>query len=237
VNPIGGVTLDGPVLSGPGGAFTAYHAIPLRHGMTVGELARMFNEERGIRADLTVVPVEGWSRNQWFDETGLPWTNPSPNMRSLTEAALYPGVGLLETTALSVGRGTDTPFEVVGAPYIDDVKLAAELNRSGLRGVRFIPVRFTPSASVFKGTACGGVNVVLLDRDRCAAVDIGVTIAQVLHRMHPKEFNLDKFNNLLQDRASLEAIRSGQPVAEIRQRWAADLAKFQARREKFLLYH
>jgi uncharacterized protein YbbC (DUF1343 family) len=236
VNPIGGVTLDGPVLSGQGGAFTAYHAIPLRHGMTVGELARMFNEERGIQADLTVIPVEGWSRHQWFDETGLPWTHPSPNMRSLTAATLYPGVGLLETTALSVGRGTDTPFEVVGAPYIDDVKLAAELNRSGLHGVRFMPVRFTPSASVFKGEACGGVNVVLLDRERCEVVDIGVTIARVLQRMHPKEFNLDKFNNLLQDRATLEAIRSGQSVTEIRQRWAADLAKFKDRREKFLLY-
>lgn len=236
VNPINGVTLDGPVLGGPGGAFTAYHAIPLRHGMTVGELARMFNEERGLQADLTVIPVAGWSRSQWFDETGLPWTQPSPNMRSLTEAALYPGVGLLETTALSVGRGTDTPFEVVGAPYIDDVKLAAELNRLGLRGVRFVPVRFTPSASVFKGQSCGGVNVILLDREQCEVVDIGISIARVLQRMYPKEFNLDKFNNLLQDRATLEAIRSGQSVAEIRQGWAAELAKFKARREKFLLY-
>ena len=135
-----------------------------------------------------------------------------------------------------MGRGTDTPFEVVGAPYIDDVKLAAELNRAGLRGVRFVPVRFTPTASVFKGEACGGVNVVLLDRARCEVVDIGVTIAGILHRMHPQEFNLDKFNNLLQDRATVEAIRAGQPVAEIRQRWGADLAKFKARREKFLLY-
>src|SRR6185369_14552788 len=141
-----------------------------------GELARMFNAERHCEADLTVIPVQGWSRELWFDETGLPWTNPSPNMRSLTEAALYPGVGLLEMTNLSVGRGTDTPFEVVGAPYIDDLKLAAKLNRLGLVGVRFVPIRFTPSASVFKGKLCGGVSILLIDRHQCPVVDIGIGI-------------------------------------------------------------
>ena len=145
-------------------SFVGFHPIPLRYGMTIGELARMFNAERKTKADLIVIELENWQRDAWLDETGLPWTNPSPNMRNLKQAILYPGIGLLES-ALSVGRGTDTPFELVGAPYIDDVKLADELNRAGLPGVGFVPIRFTPTASVHKGQPCGGVYVMLNDRD------------------------------------------------------------------------
>ncbi len=235
VNPIGGTVVDGPVFTGTS-SFTAFHAIPVRHGMTVGELARLFNAERGFKCDLTVIPVEGWTRSAWFDQTGLPWTNPSPNMRSLTEAALYPGIGLLETTALSVGRGTGTPFEVVGAPYIDDVAFAAELNAAALPGVRFVPVRFTPTASVFKDQACGGVQIVLTDRDRCRPIDVGLTMAAVLHRRYPGSFKLEKFNQLLQHPPTIEALRSGRSVAEIRKLWQADLDAFQRRRATFLLY-
>src|SRR5437016_4452619 len=162
VNPINGATVEGPVYRGES-SFTAFHSVPLRYGMTVGELARMLNSERGFHADLSVVPVEGWTRDLWFDQTELPWTNPSPNMRNLNEAILYPGVGLLESV-VSVGRGTDTPFELVGAPYIDDVNLAAEMNRAGLSGVRFVPVRFTPKASVFRDQPCGGVYILVTDR-------------------------------------------------------------------------
>ena len=143
--------------------------------MTVGDLAQMFNAERGWKADLTVIKLEGWSRSMWFDETGLPWINPSPNMRSLTAATLYPGIGLHES-ALSVGRGTGTPFEVIGAPYIDDVKFAAELNRAGLAGVRFVPVRFTPTASTFKDKPCGGVSIVVTDREKLQPVDVGIAV-------------------------------------------------------------
>ncbi len=235
VNPINGVAIDGPVLNGET-SFTAFHPIPVRHGMTVGELARMFNAERGFKTDLTVIPIEGWTRDLWFDQTGLPWINPSPNMRSLIEASLYPGVGLLETTALSVGRGTGTPFEVVAAPYIDDVKLSAELNRIGLAGVRFVPVRFTPIASVFKNKPCAGVNIVLTDRDRCNVVDIGIAMAQTLHRLYPKDFDLEKFDRLLGHRATVDAIRSGKGLAEIRQLWAIDLEEFKKRRSSYLLY-
>jgi uncharacterized protein YbbC (DUF1343 family)/CubicO group peptidase (beta-lactamase class C family) len=234
VNPITGV-VDGPVLNSETG-FTAFHPIPVRHGMTVGELARMFNAERDWKADLSVIPVEGWERRLWLDQTGLPWTNPSPNMRSLTQAALYPGIGLLETTALSVGRGTDTPFEMIGAPYIDDVKLASELNQLGMTGLRFVPVRFTPKASVFKDKACGGVSIILVDRDRCQIVDAGIAIARTLHRLYPNEFNLDTFNRHLGHRATIDAIRAGKSLAEIRQIWTADLDEFRKRREKFLLY-
>src|SRR5262249_11211801 len=144
INPINALTVDGPVLSETR-TFVGFHDIPVRYGMTMGELAQMFNAERKFGADLTVIPVQNWTRDCWFDETELPWTNPSPNMRSLTEAILYPGVGLLEMTNLSVGRGTGTPFELVGAPYIDDLAMADELNHFGLIGVRFVPVQFTPT--------------------------------------------------------------------------------------------
>lgn len=235
VNPIDGVTVDGPVLTGKT-SFVGYHSIPVRHGMTAGELAQMFKAERKLKTDLTVVPMEGWKREQWFDETSLPWINPSPNMRGLTEAALYPGVGLLETTALSVGRGTGTPFEVIGAPYIHDLKLAAELNQAELKGVRFVPVRFTPTDSVFKGQSCAGVNIILLDREHCEVVDIGITIAKVLHRWYPQQFGIEKFNRLLGHRATLNAIKEDKPLAEIKKLWSKDLKEFEQRRAKHLLY-
>lgn len=235
VNPINGVTLEGPVMAAEK-TFTAWHDIPVRHGMTVGELARMFNEERGINADLTVIPVQRWGREFLFDQTQLPWINPSPNMRSLTEAILYPGVGLIEFCAVSVGRGTDTPFEVVGAPYIDDLKLAAELNAAQLPGVRFIPIRFTPNNREFKGQLCKGVNIVLTDRESCNVVDIGIVLATKLHQLYPNDFGLDRLNKLLVHKPSLEAIREGKSLNAIKALWTADLTAFQTRREKFLLY-
>ena len=233
-NPINGIAIEGPVHHGES-SFTAFHAIPLRHGMTVGELAKMFNAERGFNADLTVIPVEGWKREFWFDQTLLPWTNPSPNMRNLTEAILYPGVGLLET-AVSVGRGTDTPFEVIGAPYVDDVKLAANLNRANLPGIRFVPIRFTPKASVFKDKSCGGVYMAVTDRDALNAVDVGITVALTLQRLYPSDFALAKVQTLLQDRMTIDAIREGKSPTEIKQSWASDLDEFKKRREKFLIY-
>ncbi len=235
VNPINGVTIEGPVMTRHP-SFIGYHPIPVRHGMTVGELARMFNEERAMGADLTVIPVEGWTRAMWLDQTGLPWINPSPNMRSLTEATLYPGVGLVEYNPVSVGRGTDTPFEWVGAPYIDDLRLDAELSAARLSGVRFVPVRFTPNASVFKNQECGGVNFVLTDRDRCNVVEIGIVLAQTLHRLYPDKFEIARFSKLLGHEATLEAIKAGKALGEIKRLWEADLQQFKQRREKYLLY-
>lgn len=235
VNPINGVAMDGPVLNTER-SFVGWHPIPIRHGMTVGELARMFQAERAMELDLEVVKIQGWRREVWLDETGLPWTNPSPNMRSLKQAILYPGVGLLETTALSVGRGTDTPFERVGAPYIDDVQLAKELNSAGLPGVRFLPIRFTPRSSVFAGKECRGVYILLTDRNQCLTVDIGILAAKTLLRLYPEEFDLEPFHRLLGHRATIKAIRSGKSVEEIRKIWGMDLEEFQQRRAKYLLY-
>ncbi len=234
-NPIGGHAVEGPLLVGTN-SFVAWHKVPLRHGMTLGEVARMVNAERGFDADLTVIPVEGWSRAQWFDEFGQPWTNPSPNMRSLAAAALYPGVGLLES-AISVGRGTDTPFEVVGAPYVtNDVRFAAELNRAGLPGVRFHAVRFTPSYSTFKDQPCGGARLVLTDRDALNAVDVGLTIATTMQRLYGTNFAADKMQVLLREPSVLAGIKSGKSVPELKAGWAADLEAYKKRREPFLIY-
>jgi uncharacterized protein YbbC (DUF1343 family) len=234
VNPVGGEFIEGPVQVKKE-SFVACHPVPLRHGMTLGELAMMFNAERGLHADLTVIKVEGWQRAMLFDETGLPWLNPSPNMRSLAEGLLYPGIGLLES-AISVGRGTDAPFEMVGAPYADDVRLARELNSAGLAGVRFTPVRFTPAASVFKGQSCNGVRIFITDRSALRAVEVGVALAGTLQRLHPKEFKLAELDRLLQHPATLAAIREGRSWQAIRDAWLPEIREFERRRAPFLLY-
>jgi uncharacterized protein YbbC (DUF1343 family)/CubicO group peptidase (beta-lactamase class C family) len=235
VNPINGVTVDGPMLSGKT-SFVAYHPVPVRYGMTIGELAQMYKDERHFKTDLTVIKLEGWKREFYYDETALPWRNFSPNMKTETQAILYPGVGLLERTTLSVGRGTGTPWEIIGAPYIHDIKLAAELNRACLPGVRFLPVRFTPIDSVFKGQSCAGVNIVLTDREHCNVVDIGLTIAKVLNRFYPEQFNVDKVDVLMGNKASLKAVKEDKPLTDIRKLWDVDLEKFKQRRAKYLLY-
>ncbi len=234
INPIGGQIVDGPIRRGKS-QFIAFHDIPVQHGMTVGELAHMFNKERDYNVNLQVIKVEGWSRRMFFDETGQPWTNPSPNMRSLTQALLYPGVGLLET-ALSVGRGTNTPFEIIGAPYIDDVKLARSLNDLKQPGVRFIPIKFTPKASIHKDKTCHGVNIIVTHRDALRPVPLGVEIARVLHQMYPENFPLNKVNRLLCHSDTLSAIKRGDTLSQIQNIWTEDLNHFKRRRSKFLLY-
>jgi uncharacterized protein YbbC (DUF1343 family) len=203
--------------------------------MTVGELARLMNHERGIDADLLIIPCQGWTRRLWMDQTGLPWIHPSPNMRSLTAATLYPGVGLLES-ALSVGRGTDRPFETVGAPYVDDLRLAHEMNRQGLTGIRFIPIRFTPTASTFKDKPCGGVEIIITNRDQINAVEIGIALACTFQKMHPDKFALKDISRLLLDETALTAIKNGQPRQKVIEPWKAQLEEFNQRRAAFLLY-
>ena len=232
VNAIGADVVAGPVREGES-SMVAWHTIPVQHGMTVGELARMFNEERGINADLTVVQVKGWKREQWQDEAGLPWINTSPNMRSQNAAALYPGIGLMES-ALSVGRGTNSPFELFGAPYIDSAQLLREVEALKLPGLAFAPVSFTPTTSIFKDELCHGLRVTITDRRALRAVEAGVAIASTLSRLYGEKFAVDKMERLLRHKATLDAIRRGASLNDIRAQW--DTEAFIARRAKYLLY-
>ena len=235
-NPIAGLAVEGPVADADKLSFTAYHTIPVRHGMTIGELARLFNQQRQIGCDVRVIRMEGWRRNMWFDATNLTWTNPSPNMRSLTEATLYPGIGLLETTNVSVGRGTDTPFEVVGAPWIKGNQLAESLNSRRIPGVRFIPIRFKPAASVFKGEECEGVNIIITDRANFRPLLTGIEIATTLRRLYPEQWKVDSYLRLLANADTLERVRRGDSPEEIDRSWTAKLDDFRRSRARFLLY-
>jgi uncharacterized protein YbbC (DUF1343 family) len=196
----------------------------------------MFNTERNINAKLTVVQMEGWQRGDWFDSTGLSWVNPSPNLRSVTEAALYPGVALIEGTNVSVGRGTDTPFELVGAPWIKSRELAASLNARGIAGVRFVPVTFTPSSSVYSGQQCQGVSVLLTERNNLDAPELGIELAAALHKLYAADFKIDRMADLLVNQAAFDALVAGQDPRRIAQDWQEDLSKFQLLRQKYLLY-
>lgn len=235
-NPINGVTIEGALADQDKLSFVAYHTLPVRHGMTIGELAQMFNAERKFGADVRVIKMQNWSRRMWFDETSQIWTNPSPNMRSLNEATLYPGIGLLETTNVSVGRGTDTPFEVVGAPYIDARALAAYLNAKNLPGVRFIPIKFKPNASVFKDENLGGINILVTDREGFQSVRTGLEIAAALRDLYPTEWKSDNYNRLLVNEKSYDKIKRGSTPEEIEKMAQEDLAEFMKRRARFLLY-
>jgi uncharacterized protein YbbC (DUF1343 family)/CubicO group peptidase (beta-lactamase class C family) len=235
-NPITGSFVQGAV-SDPGReSFTNYFPIPVRHGMTMGELAKMFNIERDLNARLTVIPMEGWMRGDWYDSTTLSWINPSPNMRSLTEATLYPGVGLVEGTNVSVGRGTDTPFELLGAPWIKAGELAQYLNARNISGVRFVPLSFTPAASVHAGKKCEGVNIVLIDRNALDAAELGIELASALHQLYPEQFHIDRMIELLDNQAVFDAIASGQDPRRIAADWQGPLEKFLQVRQKYLIY-
>lgn len=234
VNPIGGKSVEGPVLLGEE-KFTATHAMAIRHGMTVGELAGMMNAERKIGARVEVVKVKGWRRSKRFDATGLPWIDPSPNIRKLEAALVYPGIGLLEFS-ISVGRGTDAPFEVLGAPYVNGSQLAEELQGRRLKGVTLEPVTFAPSASVFAGERCEGLRLRVTDADTLEPVRLGVEIAAALRRLYPATFDMEKMNILLNHGRSFAALKSGLAPEEILETWDRELDDFQRRRSGFLLY-
>jgi uncharacterized protein YbbC (DUF1343 family) len=235
-NPINGATVSGPVLDEGRQSFVGFHRLPVRHGMTIGELAQMFRSELRLDLDLQVIALEGWQRRDYFDNTGQRWVNPSPNMRSLTEAILYPGIGLLETTNLSVGRGTGTPFELLGAPWLDGHRLALELKRLNLPGVRVEPLRFIPVSSKFAGETCRGIALTITDRDRFDPVRTGIEIALLLRRLYPETWDMDAYDRLLGNRSVLEAIRLGQSYPVIEAGFSDALEEFMQRRSLYLLY-
>ena len=235
-NPIDGWRIEGPLTDEAALGFTSYLPMPIRHGLTIGELARLFNGERKLGAKLTVVAMPQWRRDWWFDDSGAPWIDPSPNMRSLTQATLYPGIGAIEQSNVSVGRGTDTPFERIGAPWIDGVALAAALNARAVPGVRVYPIRFTPASSVHANQACGGVAFVVTDREAFRPARFGIEVASALARLYPSAYRLQPTDRLLGSRTTVTRVLAGEDPAAIAASWAADEAKWRLLRAKYLLY-
>jgi uncharacterized protein YbbC (DUF1343 family)/CubicO group peptidase (beta-lactamase class C family) len=235
-NPINGWAIEGPTIDRESLGFVAYFPMPVRHGMTLGELAQLFNAENKIGADLVVVSMKHWTRGLWYDDTGLPWINPSPNMRNMTQAALYPGVGSVEYANISVGRGTSAPFEQFGAPWIDGVELASTLNGRNLAGIRFYPVSFTPVSSKYKDEACQGVHMIVTDREALRPVRVGLEIASALHRLYGAKFEVGTTAKLTGSSGQLAQVASGVDPGRIASAWSADEARWRLLRAKYLIY-
>ncbi|MBM4086690.1 MAG: DUF1343 domain-containing protein, partial [Planctomycetes bacterium] len=227
---------EGPVCTLPRDKLTTYYSAPVRHGMTAGELAQLANARYGIGCRLTVVKAQGWQRAMWFDETGLPWVNPSPNLRNLKQAILYPCICCLESSNVSVGRGTDMPFELFGAPWMDSLRLAAELNALALPGLSFTPIGFTPKSSKFQGERCGGVYVMLNDREAFQPVAAAARIIGVLWRLRGPTFDLDATGRMFGTPEAPKLIRRDPSASEAIRQWEEESRRFSRQRRSCLLY-
>jgi uncharacterized protein YbbC (DUF1343 family) len=236
-NPLGGEIIEGPVLDRDRISFVGYFPMPVQYAMTMGELAQMFNSENKIGADLHVIAMQDWHRRDFYDMTGLAWIAPSPALRTLRESILYPGIEILQAAGVSVGRGTPTPFELLGAPWIDSTALMTELNRRQLKGVRFAAAEFTPTSGLYSGTPCKGISIDLPDRNSFRPVAAGLQIASILHSLYPTQFHVGKMIELLGSQSTVDRLARGEDPKEIEAGWAADLDKFRTMREKYLLYH
>lgn len=247
VNPIGGHLTEGPVLKPEFSSFVGLHPLPVRHGMTIGELALYFKDKFYPKLDLTVIPLKGWRRNQWFDETGLPWVMPSPNMPTLHTATVYPGMCLFEGTILSEGRGTTRPFEIFGAPFIEPEELVKKLKDFRLKGVVFRPLYFTPTFNKFSGELCGGAQIHVTDREKFKPFKTAVAILLAIHELYPEvklwrqppyEYEFEKlpFDILAgSDRLRMD-IESGKPLKEMEELWNREVSAFEKVRSRYLLY-
>jgi uncharacterized protein YbbC (DUF1343 family) len=235
-NPIGGEIVEGPMLDADKTSFVGYFALPARYGMTIGELAQLFNTENHIDCDLHVVRMKNWRRNSFYESSGLRWIPPSPNLRTLKGAILYPGLEILQAAGVSVGRGTEAPFEEFGAPWIDGGEVAAELNARNLPGVRFVDQKFIPVSGLYAGQRCGGVGVRVMDRATVRSMRMGIEIATVLYKKYGKNFEVAKTVQLLGNAETVQELQDGVPAATIVSGWSRDLAAFQLIRKKYLLY-
>lgn len=235
-NPITGSAVSGPIVDTDKRNFVAYYPLPVRHGMTMGELAQLFNGEQHLGAKVTVVPMQGWQRGDWFDSTGELWVNPSPNLRNLNENTLYPGVAMIEGTNVSVGRGTDTPFEVLGAPWIKSQELASYLNSRHISGVRFVPYSFTPKSAAYANQLCGGVNMVVTNRLTLDSPELGIELAAALHKLYPNDFQLSRAMTIIANQETLDALNAGTDPRFISSKWNEELEAFEAVRQKYLIY-
>jgi uncharacterized protein YbbC (DUF1343 family) len=235
-NPITASLVQGPVMDADLKSFTGYFPLPVRHGMTVGELAKMFNGENKIGTKLQVVKMNRYKRTDWYDQTGLQWVSPSPNLRTLTQATLYPGVAMVEGANLSVGRGTSRPFELLGSPWIQAQELAEYLNNRKINGVKFLPIDFTPQGNRFKDQVCHGVEIVLTDRQGLDSAALGVEIISALYQFYPNDFQIDKTLLLVGARWVLQGIKNGKDPDSLVRNWQESLEQFRKLRSKYLLY-
>jgi uncharacterized protein YbbC (DUF1343 family) len=235
-DPLGGEKIAGPMLDPSRISFVGYFRLPLIYGMTFGELAQMFNAENKLSLDLHVIAMKNWRRSETFDQTGLTWIPPSPNLRTLNEAILYPGIEILQPAGVSVGRGTDAPFEQLGAPWIHSDVLLNSLNAKQIPGVRFTAASFTPSDGLYKGEACAGAKIEITDSTAFDSIRTGLEIADSLHRLYPERFEVTKLMDLLASQTTLNGLIAYQPPAGIIASWADDLAQFRTLRARYLLY-
>jgi len=235
-NPIGGEIIEGPMLDPDKTNFVAYFPLPVRYGLTIGELAQFFNTENRINADLHVIAMKNWHRNYFFESTGVRWIPPSPNLRTMKGALPYPGLEILQNAGVSVGRGTETPFEEFGAPWMDGYKVADALNASHLAGLRFVVQSFIPVSGLYAGRRCGGVGIRITDRAATRSMRMGLEIATLLQRMYPQDFDAGKTITLLGNAETVQKLKDGVPAAEIVAFWQQSLADYDKLRRKYFLY-
>jgi len=235
-NPLNGDIVEGPMLDAEKTSFVGYYPLPVRYGLTIGELAQFYNAENHINADLHVIPMRNWHRNYFFESTGLKWIPPSPNLRTLKGSLLYPGLEILQNAGVSVGRGTEAPFEEFGAPWINGEDMAEILNAKGLPGVHFANQPFIPVSGLYAGQRCGGVGVRVTDRAALRSMRVGLEIAATLHKKYPDHFDVSKILFLVGNDSTIQQLQSGTPVNEIISSWAKDLAAYDATRRRYFLY-
>jgi uncharacterized protein YbbC (DUF1343 family) len=235
-NPIGGNIVEGPLLDADKTSFVAYFPLPVRYGLTIGELAQFLNAENHIGVDLHVIAMKNWHRNYFFDSTGIRWIPPSPNLRTFKGAVLYPGIEILQNAGVSVGRGTQTPFEQFGAPWLDGEEVASSLNSLHLPGVRFVSQPFIPVSELYSGQRCGGVAMRITDRAAVRSMRIGLEISVLLRKLYPQHFDPAKIIFLIGNAATIEQLQSGVSPDKIISGWSEDLMNFDQLRRKYFLY-
>jgi uncharacterized protein YbbC (DUF1343 family) len=235
-NPIGGNIVEGPMLDADKTNFVGYFPLPVRYGLTIGELAQFFNSENHINCDLHVIAMKNWHRNYFFESTGARWIPPSPNLRTLKGAVLYPGIEILQNAGISVGRGTEAPFEEFGAPWINGEEVAAALNERHLPGLRFANQPFIPVTGLYSGQRCGGVAIRITDRQAVRSMQMGMEIATVFKKLYPEKFDPANVSTLVGNAETIRELQAGTPPEKIVESWNGDLNTFEALRKKYFLY-
>jgi len=235
-NPMNGETIEGPMLDPDKTNFVAYFPLPVRYGLTIGELAQFFNTENHINADLHVIAMKNWHRNYFFEFTGIRWVPPSPNLRTMKGTLPYPGLEILQNAGVSVGRGTETPFEQFGAPWMDGEKVASALNTAHLPGLRFVSQSFIPVSGLYQGRRCGGVGIRITDRAIVRSMRMGIEIAALLQKMYPQDFDAFRTITLLGNAETVQELGDGVPASKIVAAWQPALTQFDQLRHKYFLY-